>query len=56
MDEYPFDAAAHQLQLEYQQWLEELARDEAARLEFDDWLASTYQPRTGTGTCHAHQK
>lgn len=46
MDEYPLDAAAYQLQLEYQEWLEELARDEAARREFDDWLASTYRMNT----------
>lgn len=43
MDDYPDDAAWHQLQVEYQQWLEELAANPAARQEFHKWLASTYE-------------
>jgi hypothetical protein len=33
--------------IDEQLWLEELARDEAARREFHDWLASTYSTRIG---------
>jgi hypothetical protein len=41
---YPDDASQQQAMLiDEQEWLEELARDEAARREFHDWLASTYQ-------------
>lgn len=29
--------------IEEEQWLEELARDEAARREFHEWIASTYR-------------
>ena len=43
-DPIPMDddggALWHQLQLEREQWEQELARDEAARREFDDWIAS----------------
>jgi hypothetical protein len=41
---YPDDASQQQAMLiDEQEWLEELARDEAARREFHDRLASTYQ-------------
>jgi hypothetical protein len=45
---YPDDASQQQAMLiDEQEWLEELARDEAARREFHDRLASPYSTRTG---------
>jgi hypothetical protein len=43
MDEDTTQAAWAQLQLEYREWLEELAANPAARQEFHDWLASTHR-------------
>ena len=37
---------AHQLELEHQQWLEELARDEAERRFYMRWLDSIYRTET----------
>ena len=41
-DDYPVDAAWYEMQLLEREWLEELARDEAKRAEFERWLASTH--------------
>ena len=45
-DPIPMDddggALWHQLQLEREQWEQELARDEAARREYEAWIASQY--------------
>lgn len=43
MDHDTYLAALQQMQLLEQEWLEELARDEAARVEFESWLASTHR-------------
>ena len=46
MDDDTTQQAMHELQLQHEQWLEELARDGAARQEFHDWLASTHRTIT----------
>lgn len=38
----------HQLMLEREQWEQELARNEAARREYESWIASTYELDTTT--------
>jgi len=38
-DEYPTDAAWHELQLQEQEWL----ADEAAQVEYLSWLASIHR-------------
>jgi len=53
-DDYPVDAAWYEMQLLEREWLEELARDEAKRAEYERWLASTYTNRNLT--CHAPEK
>ena len=47
MTDFTDDGSQQQAMLLEEEWLEELARDEAARREFHDWLASTYSTRTG---------